>query len=179
MAKLYHYIARPNTALTDGILSFAENPNANPRYYFKRSGKTTHADIVRWFESKFPGRSRGIRAFPCPVRPTEKTPSLQKFVLDSDLFAVDVDSLDKAGLLEAVYVSPSVLDIPNITEAPEADEVLYRLPDMSAIDTSPIDWSVCDDALGRRFAYVRYYLLIVKHGVIPPQFIELCRDCGG
>ena len=32
--NLYHYIARPNTALKDGILSFAKNPNADLRYYF-------------------------------------------------------------------------------------------------------------------------------------------------
>lgn len=40
--KLYHYISKPNTALKDGILSFAKNPNADLRYYFKRSNETTH-----------------------------------------------------------------------------------------------------------------------------------------
>ena len=30
--KLYHYISKPNTALNEGILSFANNPNADLRY---------------------------------------------------------------------------------------------------------------------------------------------------
>ena len=37
---------------------------------------------------------------------------------------------------------------------------------------SPIDWSVCNDKLGRRFAYIRYYLVIVKDGIIPPRYIS-------
>lgn len=172
MTRLYHYVAKGNTVLTDGLLSFARNPNADLGYYFKRSGKTTHAEIVSWFESKFAGRSRGIRAFPCPIRPTEKSGSLQNFIENADLFAIDVNALDKAGLLESVYVSPSVMEIPDISESVDADEPLYKLPDVRAIDASPIDWSVCDDSLGRRFAYVRYYLLIVAGGVIPPDFVE-------
>lgn len=173
MTRLYHYVAKGNTVLTDGLLSFARNPNADLGYYFKRSGKTTHAEIVSWFESKFAGRSRGIRAFPCPIRPTEKSGSLQNFIENADLFAIDVNALNAAGLIDAVYVSPPVTAVPDITDVPDADEPLYRLPDIRAIDTSPIDWSVCDDSLGRRFAYVRYYLLVVAGGVIPPRFIEL------
>lgn len=173
MTHLYHYAAKGNTVSTDGILSFARNPNADIGYYVRRSGKTTHAEIASWFESKFNGRSRGIRAFPCPIQPTEKSKSLQNFIKNADLFAIDVNALDKAGLLESVYVSPSVMEIPDISESVDADEPLYRLPDIRAIDTSPIDWSVCDDSLNRRFAYVRYYLLVVAGGVIPPRFIEL------
>lgn len=170
--RLYHYIAKGNSALADGILSFARNPNADLNYYVRRSGKTTHAEIASWFESKFNGRSRGIRAFPDRIQPTEKSPSLQSFVDNADLFAIDVDALNAAGLIDAVYVSPPVTAVPDIADAPDADEPLYRLPDIRAVDASPIDWSVCDDSLGRRFAYVRYYLLIVAGGVIPPRFIE-------
>lgn len=61
--KLYHYIAKPNTALEEGILSFAKNPNADLRYYFKRSNETTHDGIIKWMESCFEGRSRAIRGF--------------------------------------------------------------------------------------------------------------------
>lgn len=169
---LYHYVAKGNTVEREGLLSFARNPNADLSYYFKKSGKTTHADIVNWFESKFNGRSRGIRAFPCRIQPTEKSKSLQNFIENADLFAIDINALDAAGLLESVYVSPSVTDTPNITDSADADEALYKLPDARSIDASPVDWSVCDDSLGRRFAYVRYYLLIVKDGVIPPRFIK-------
>ena len=88
------------------------------------------------------------------------------------MFAIDINALDDAGLLKSVCVSPSVMEIPDISESVDADEPLYKLPDIRVIDTFPIDWSVCDDSLGRRFAYVRYYLLIVAGGVIPPDFVE-------
>ena len=169
---LYHYAAKGNTVERDGLLSFARNPNADLSYYFKRSGKTTHADIVSWFESKFDGRSRGIRAFPSRIQPTEKSKSLQNFIENADLFAIDIDALDATGRLESLYVSPSVMDTPDISESADADEMLYKLSDTRLIDASPVDWSVCDDSLGRRFAYVRYYLLIVKDGIIPPRFIK-------
>lgn len=54
MKKLYHYITKGNTALQNGILSFAKNPNADLHYYYKRTGsETTHSGIVNWMESCF------------------------------------------------------------------------------------------------------------------------------
>ena len=170
--KLYHYIAKGNTALKDGILSFAKNPRADLSYYYKRSGKTSHDGIVQWMESCFTGRSRGIRAFSEPIKWTDDSLSLKKFVDNADLFAIDVDALSIDGLLEDVYVSPSVLDMPELKEDQSCDEVLQKISIPDAIDQSPIDWSVCNDKLGRRFAYVRYYLLVVKDGIIPHQYIE-------
>ena len=71
---------------------------------------------------------------------------------------------------------PSVLDIPNIDEQQVCDEIWIKLKNgIKDIDYSPIDWSVCDDELGRRFAYVRYYLIVLKDGCIPPQYLTL--DC--
>ena len=70
--KLYHYITKGNSALTEGILSFAKNPNADLSYYYKRTGgETTHAGIIKWFESCFAGRSRAIRGFSEPIQWTD------------------------------------------------------------------------------------------------------------
>lgn len=66
--KLYHYITKGNTALKEGILSFARNPQADLSYYYKRSGQTTHEGIVQWMENCFEGRSRGIRGFSEPIK---------------------------------------------------------------------------------------------------------------
>ena len=52
------------------------------------------------------------------------------------------------------------------------DEYLNGIDD---IDYSPIDWSVCDDKLHRRFAYVRYYLIVVKGGVIEPKYLKIAK----
>lgn len=170
--KLYHYIAKPNTALDDGILSFAKNPNADLKYYYKRSGQTTHDGIVKWMENCFEGRSRGIRGFSEPVKWTDNSLSLKDFIDNADMFSIDLEALDRDGLLEAIYISPSVADCPTLKEQWECDELLIKLYDYKDISVRPIDWSVCNDELGRRFAYVPYYIIVIKGGVIPPQYIK-------
>ncbi len=52
------------------------------------------------------------------------------------------------------------------------DEVLYQLSDLTEIDFTPNDYSVLDDEKGWRFAFIRYYLIVVKDGVIPPKYIQ-------
>lgn len=176
--KLYHYVTKGNDVLQKGLLSFANNPNADLHYYFKRTGgKTTHKDICDWMENCYNGRSRAIRGFSEPIQWTERSiHCLKDFIDNADKFEIDISALDKDGLIEAVYVSPSVLDIPNIDEQKVCDEICIKLKNgIKDIDYSPIDWSVCDDKLGRRFAYVRYYLIVLKDGYIPPQYLTL--DC--
>ena len=173
--KLYHYITKGNNALEKGIFSFAKNHNADLQYYVKRSGgKTTHKEICEWMESCFSGRSRAIRAFSEPIQWTEHSIiCLKNFIDNADLFEIDISAMDADGLIEAVYVSPSILDFPNIKEEQGMDEILQKLSGIEEIDYSPIDWNVCDDKLQRRFAYVRYYLIAVKGGAIPPKYIKL------
>ena len=66
------------------------------------------------------------------------------------------------------------MDISNIDEQQVCDEMWIKLKNgIKDIDYSPIDWSVCDDELGRRFAYVRYYLIVVKGGVIEPKYLKV------
>lgn len=174
--KLYHYVTKGNDVLEKGLLSFANNPNADLHYYFKRTGgKTTHKEICEWMESCFVGRSRTIRGFPEPIKWTEHSiHCLKDFIDNADKFEIDISAMDKDGLIEAVYVSPSVLDIPNIKEQQDCDEVLVKLENgINDIDYSPIDWGVCDDELDRRFAYVRYYLIVVKDGFIPSKYLKV------
>ena len=172
--KLYHYVTKGNDVLQKGLLSFANNPDANLKHYFKRTGgKTTHREICEWMESCFTGRSRAIRAFSEPIKWTDKSlHCLKDFVDNADKFEIDISALDKDGLVEAVYVSPSILDFPDITEEKGMDEILQKLDSIEDIDYSPIDWSVCDDELDRRFAWVRYYLIVLKGGIIPPKYLK-------
>ncbi len=170
--KLYHYITKGNSALTDGILSFARNPQADLTYYCRRSGADTHEGIVHWMESCFAGRSRGIRGFTEPIKWMRHSLNLKSFVDNADLFAIDLAALDADGRIEAVYVSPSVTEISGITESRNCDEILQKLSGIEEISFSPIDWSICNEELGRRFAYIRYYLVIVRDGIIPPRYIS-------
>ena len=168
--KLYHYIQRPHTTLINGILSFSCNPNADISYYIKRSGCTTHIDIVNWMENCFIGRSRGIRALIIePLQPSMDILSVQQVINQTDLFEIDVSALQKDGLLEAVYHSPSVLTHPPQNKS---DETLYKLNSINEIDFTPNDYTRLNDKKGYRFAFLRYYLLVLKNGVIPPQYIK-------
>lgn len=170
--KLYHYITKGNTALSEGILSFANNPDAELSYYFKRSGAKTHEGIVRWLESCFEGRSRGIRGFSEPIKRTEKSKNMfRPFIENADLFAIDLAALDADGLIEAVYVSPAITPDLNGNLPQNCDEILVKLASINDIDYSPVDWSACDEKLGLRFSVIPYYLIIVKGGIIPPQYI--------
>ena len=176
--KLYHYVAKGNDVLRKGLLSFAKNPQADLHYYFKRTGgKTTHKEICEWMENCYADRSRAIRAFSEPIKWNERSiHCLKDFVDNADMFEIDISALNKDGLIEAVYVSPSVLDIPNIKENQDCDEVWQKLEHgIDDIDYSPIDWSVCDDELKRRFAYVRYYLIVVKGGIIAPKYLKIAK----
>ena len=173
--KLYHYITKGNTALTEGVLSFAKNPNANLEYYYKRTGgKTTHEDIVAWFEGCFEGRSRAIRGFSEPIQWTDKSINMFKpFIENADLFSIDLEALQKDGLIEAVYVSPAIR--PNLDKdfPQDVDERLVKLNSIYDIDTSPVDWTACDEKLGLRFSVVLYYLIVIKGGIIPPRYLTL------
>lgn len=171
--KLYHYIAKPNTALEEGILSFANNPNADLRYYFKRSGETTHDGIVKWMESCFEGRSRAIRGFSEPIQWTEKSINMFKpFIENADLFSIDLEALAKDGLIEAVYISPAIRPDLDKDLLQGVDERLIKLNSINDIDTSAVDWTVCDEKLGLRFSVVPYYLIVIKGGIIPPKYIK-------
>ncbi|MBR2300320.1 MAG: hypothetical protein IJ870_07120 [Alphaproteobacteria bacterium] len=171
--KLYHYVKRPNNVLEKGLLSIAMNKNTDLSYYLKRSGAKTHDEVCQWMESTFEGRSRGIRAFTEPCQWTERSLyCIKSFVDQADLFEINIEAMDKDGLIEAVYISPSVLDLPNVNEEQCIDEILQKIKGIKEIDCSPIDWNVCDDELGHRFAFVRYYLLVVQNGVIPPKYLK-------
>ena len=95
------------------------------------------------------------------------------FIDNADLFSIDLMALQKDGLIEAVYVSPAIR--PNLDKdlPHDIDELLIKLASISDIDTSPVDWSVCDEKLGLWFAVVPYYLVVIKGGIIPPEYITL------
>lgn len=80
-------------------------------------------------------------------------------------------SLMKDGLIEAVYVSPAIRPDLDKDLPQDVDERLVKLDSVADIDTSPVDWSVCNEKLGLRFSVVPYYLIVVKDGIIPPQYI--------
>lgn len=84
----------------------------------------------------------------------------------------------KDGLLRAVYVSPPLPIDPEALPqkgigCTDVDEAMVKLGRIADISFEAVDWSVCDDKPGNRFAFVFCYLTVVKNGVIPPQYIVL------
>ena len=79
--------------------------------------------------------------------------------------------MDKDSFIESVYVSPAMHPDKDKDLLQGVDEILVRLDSINDIDTSPIDWSVCDEKLGLRFSVVPYYLIMIKDGIIPPKYI--------
>lgn len=67
------------------------------------------------------------------------------FIENADLFAIDVNSLMKDGLIEAVYVSPAIRPDLDKDLPQDVDERLVKLDSVADIDTSPVDWSVCNE----------------------------------
>ena len=139
--KLYHYVPKGSDVLKRGILSFAKNPKSNLNYYIKRSGATNHADIVKWMDSCFKGRSRGIRLLIEPLQYTKRSLRVKEFIETADLCEIDVSSLQKDGLIEAIYVSPSIL---GKEHEYQQDEFLYKLSGLSEIDFTPNDYSILE-----------------------------------
>ena len=167
--KLYHYVVKNNNVLKEGILSFSKSKNVDLNYYAKRSGYKTQAEISKWMEDCFEGRSRGIRLLIEPLQCTKRTPRIKEFIKSADLFEVNVSAMDEDGLIEAIYVSPSVLE-----KEPDDknDEALFKISGLCEIDLTPNDYTILDDKKGWHFAFIRYYLFVIKDGVIPPRYIK-------
>ena len=174
--KLYHYITKGCDVLKTGLFSFSKSPNVDLNYY-KRSGFKTQAEIAKWMEGFFDGYSRGIRALKEPLRWHSKALRLKEIIDNCDLVEIDAERLLKDGLLEAVYYHlPLSLDDKEREKQLQKQEKLhndgfYRI-NLEDISTDAIDYSVCDDASGRRFAFIPFYLLVLKDGYIPPEYLR-------
>ncbi|MBP5160526.1 MAG: hypothetical protein ILP11_00520 [Alphaproteobacteria bacterium] len=178
--KLYHYVPKGSRATETGLFSFAKSPRVNLDYYIKRSGCHTQATIAQWMDGFFPGYSRGVRVLKEPLKWHPKCLRLKEFIDENDLLEIDVTALHKAGLIEAVYYNPP-LRVPQNKK--EEEQLLHEIDNrkqdgfvkitLADISTDPVDYSVCDDESGRRFAFLPFYLLVMKDGVIPPKYLKI------
>ena len=175
--KLYHHAPKGSHILKTGLFSFSKSPQVDLGYYIYRSGKKTQAEISEWMEGFFPGYSRGIRCFTEPIQPTTK--HLKSLVEATDVYKIDLDGLIRDKLLEAVYVKRPLSADDKIREKQVAEwEANHRdgfdpLSSPDEIDYSPINWDICDDKKGWRFAFTGFHLIILKDGVIPPKYLTL------
>ena len=69
-----------------------------------------------------------------PLKYTKKIKSIQRLIEESNLFEIDLDALMQDGLIEDIYVSPSVLE-----QKPKnpCDELLVWINGGAEIDYTP------------------------------------------
>lgn len=160
--KLYHYAPKENTIMKDGLFSISKiDRNLSP--YAHRAGSENKEDILKWLESTFYGRSRAISCLTEQIKWKGNDPVLKKIIKASELFSFDLDELIKDGLVESIWFK-------NGSDANGLNEQFYQvMPE--EIDLSSLTWEKVDVSKGLLYAVVRHYLIVLKEGYIPPEYI--------
>ncbi len=168
--KLYHYASIPNTILTEGLKSISKNP-ANLKSYSckQRADSEKPEDVMRWLENSFPGRSRCVSGLTEPVQWQGNAGMLKRFAESRELFSYDIARLFKDGIAEAIYVKTGHNEV-------GMDEKIKKIAGSEEIDFSPLAWHLCDEEKGIFFGVIRHYLIVLKDGFIPPEYLSKVKQ---
>lgn len=161
--RLYHYAPRENTVLEQGLLSICKAPR-DLRAYAHRAGSENRDDIMAWLDKTFAGRSRAISCLTEPIKWQGNDTVLKAIVDRSALFSFELDDLIKAGLVESIWCK-------NGSDAGGYNEKFFEVKP-EEIDLSPLTWEKVDAAKDLLYAVVRHYLIVLKNGCIPPQYLR-------
>ena len=167
MKKLYTTIIFMSLLYTTNTIASDEYTKCLDENY------TTKDGIVSWMENCFKGRSRGIRFFTTPLEWHSKSLKIKELIDNCDLLQIDLERLNKDGLVEAIYLKPSIFEKCNPPDIEHyKDEYLIKLNSVEDIDFNYAQtFDKCDDDKGLRMAPLRFYVLVIKDGIIPPQYI--------
>lgn len=162
--KLYHYAPKVNTVKEKGLLSISKGPR-DLRAYAHRAGLENRDEIMAWLDKTFAGRSRAISCLTEPIKWQGNDAVLKAIVDRSALFSFELEDLLKAGLVESIWCK-------NGSEAGGYNEKFFEVKP-EEIDLSPLTWEKVDAAKDLLYAVVRHYLIVLKDGYIPPQYLTL------
>lgn len=162
--RLYHYAPKVNTVKEKGLLSISKGPR-DLRAYAHRAGSENKDEIMAWLDKTFAGRSRAISCLTEPIKWQGNDAVLKAIVDRSALFSFELDDLIKAGLVESIWCK-------NGSEAGGYNEKFFEVKPED-IDLSPLTWEKVDAAKDLLYAVVRHYLIVLKDGYIPPEFLTL------
>ena len=160
--KLYHYAPKENTVKEKGLLSISKDPR-DLRAYAHRAGSENKDEIMAWLDKTFAGRSRAISCLTEPIKWQGNDAVLKAIVDRSALFSFELDDLIKAGLVESIWCK-------NGSDAGGYNEKFFEVKPED-IDLSPLTWEKVDAAKDLLYAVVRHYLIVLKDGYIPPQYL--------
>lgn len=161
--RLYHYAPKENTVLEEGIKSISKI-DRNLRSYVKRVGSDKKEDIINWLEKTFAGRSRTISCLTEPISWQGNDKVLKALVDKSILYSFELEDLINAGLVESIWCKDG-------SEASGTNEHFYQVS-KDEIDMSPLPWHKCDSSKGLIFGVIKHYMLVLKDGIIPAEFIK-------
>lgn len=162
--RLYHYAPKVNTIKEKGLLSISKGPR-DLRAYAHRAGSENRDEIMAWLDKTFAGRSRAISCLTEPIKWQGNDTVLKAIVDRSALFSFELDDLIKVGLLESIWCK-------NGSDAGGYNEKFFEVKP-EEIDLSPLTWEKVDAAKDLLYAVVRHYLIVLKDGYIPPEFLTL------
>ena len=161
--KLYHYAPKENTVLKDGLFSISKAPR-DLKPYAHRAGTEEREGILAWLDKTFAGRSRAISCLTEPIKWQGNDAVLKAIIDRSALFSFELDDLLKDGLIEAIWCK-------NGSDAGGYNEQFYQVKP-NEIDLSPLTWKKVDASRDLLYAVVRHYLIVLKDGYIPPQYLK-------
>lgn len=160
--KLYHYAPKENTVKANGLLSISKG-SRDLRAYAHRAGSENRDEIMAWLDKTFVGRSRAISCLTEPIKWQGNDAVLKAIVDRSALFSFELNDLIKAGLIESIWCK-------NGSDAGGYNEKFFEVKP-EEIDLSPLTWEKVDAAKDLLYAVVRHYLIVLKDGYIPPQYL--------
>ena len=161
--RLYHYAPKENTVKEKGLLSISKS-HRNLLAYAHRAGSENSGDIMAWLDKTFAGRSHAISCLTEPIKWQGNDAVLKAIIDRSTLFSIELDDLIKAGLVESIWCK-------NGSDAGGYNEKFSEVKP-EEIDLSPLTWEKVDAAKDLLFAVVRHYLIVLKAGYIPPQYLQ-------
>ncbi len=161
--RLYHYAPKENTVLRDGLLSISKGPR-DLKAYAHRAGTEKREDILAWLDKTFAGRSRAISCLTEPIKWQGNDAVLKAIVDRSTLFSFELDGLLKDDLVEAIWCKSG-------SDVGGYNERFYQV-NPNEIDLSPLSWEKVDASRDLLYAVVRHYLIVLKDGYIPPEYLR-------
>ena len=169
--KLYHYAPKENTVFKNGLLSVSKLDESDllKKYtHVHRANSQNRDDIMAWLENTFKGRSRSVSCLTEPIQWQGNDIVLTKIVNHSILLSFNLEELIKDGLVESVWCK-------NGSDPEGCNERLYQVKP-EEIDFSPLPWENVDASKELLYAVIRHYLIVLKEGYIPSQYITLEKD---
>ena len=173
--RLYHYTPRENTVLKQGLYSYSRYPNKLKRGYSFPAKSNKKKDIIAWMEKIFPGRSKAISCLTEPIKWYGNDNVLKNIVKRSSLVSFELEDLIKAGLVESIWCRDDLAQ-KGRKYTYEKHIQYYHKVTPEKIDTSPLLWEKVDINKEIMWGAVRHYMIVLKKGVIPPEYLKLEKN---